>query len=221
VPLRRTHRLRLAAVGAASLSLVACGGGEGTETGRETTSPEAVEETAAAAPAGETVSAKPEIGAEEPQETEGPGAAPKVGELTGFGATREAWESVRGESVPGFADGAAYGRKVRAGTYEYFAVVEYDLMTYYSRAFPEGTDLESAKQIVLEDFPEDAEIIVEDRDDPLCLIVLIESEQVRAVTGHAAAAGFFSEDDYFRQSDVSDATVFSYPDKVGPDLGTC
>jgi hypothetical protein len=218
--LRRTRRLRLAAVGAASLSMVACGGGE-TETPPETRSPEAVEESAAAVPAEETVSAKPEIGTEEPQETQEPGAAPKAGELTGFGATRKAWESVRGESVPGFADGAVYGRKVRGGTYEYFAVVEYDLMTFYSRAFPEGTDLQFAKQIVLEDFPVDAEITVEDRDDPLCVIVLIESEQVRAVTGHAAAAGFFSEGDYFRASDVSDATVFSYLDEVGPDLGTC
>jgi len=144
--------------------------------------------------------------------------------LTGFGATVDAWESIRGDSVPPFNEGSVYGAEVRPGVYEYFGVVADPLVTFYSRGFPDATDLEAAKQFVLTDFPADASIVAEDVGETSCVIVLIESATVAAMTDRGAQVGFFSPDDgggVFDPSDVSDAVVFSSFTGPSDDLGRC
>ena len=118
-------------------------------------------------------------------------ADPKA--LVGYGATIQAWETQHGESVKGFSEGSVYGPVVRDGAHKYVGVRADDRVTFYSRTFPDGTSLEDAKRLVLQDFPEQASISVEDTDEPSCVIVLIDSKKVRRVTGSNATAAFFSE----------------------------
>ena len=148
-------------------------------------------------------------------------------ELLGFGASVDDWESVRGDSVPGFIEGSVYGSEVRDGMHKYFAVMADDTVTFYSRGFPNDTSLNAAMQLVLEDFPDDARIAHEDREEPDCVIALVRSRTVREATGAQATASFFSEPDpsdpdrtALDPENISHATVFSHSGGPG-DLGDC
>ena len=142
--------------------------------------------------------------------------------LTGYGATRQAWDEEHGPWNPEYAEGAVYGDLVRPDTYEYFSVDPGEPILSYYRGFPEGTDLATAKDIVLRDFPGDAVITIEDRDEPRCLIVLIESETVESATGDNAIAAYFSGPDTdFTEADVVDAVVTSAAGSTTDDLGFC
>lgn len=152
-----------------------------------------------------------------------PEPVPEVPKLTGFGATVEDWEDEHGDWVRPYAEGAVYGPVVRDDVHEYFGVTPGDGRIYsYSRAFPEGTDLALAEQLLLKDFPEDARIAVRDDDDANCLIVLIKSATLHKEIGYHATAAFGTSDspDLFRKNDVSDAIV-SLAFESGPDLGFC
>ena len=100
------------------------------------------------------------------------------GELTGFGATRTAWESQQGPEVP-YNNEDAYGTKVDDEQYEYSSVSFQPRVLSYLRAFPRHTTLAEAETILLRDFPRDARTSVTDNDERRCRIVLIESLECR------------------------------------------
>lgn len=186
-----------------------------------TTSPQPTESPTATESASATTTSPPPSPAPKP-------AKPKPPALTGFGATVEAWEDVRGKSNPKYAEGAVYGPEVRPGVHQYFAVFPDPRVTFYSRGFPEGTPLDLAKRLVLDDFPRDARITVVDDDEAACEIVLIESKTVKRVVDSLAIAAFFSEQDpddmdrtALNRSDVSDATLMSHYEGRISDLGMC
>lgn len=152
-----------------------------------------------------------------------PAPTPDTEKLTGFGATVEDWEDEHGDWIRPYAEGAVYGPVVRDDVHEYFGVTPGDgRILSYSRAFPEGTDLALAEQLLLKDFPDDARIAVRDDDDANCLIVLVKSATLKREIGYHATAAFGTSDspDLFRRNDVSDAVV-SLAFESGPDLGFC
>ena len=85
-------------------------------------------------------------------------------ELTGFGATRTAWESQHGPEVPNNNEDA-YGTQVDDEQYEYSSVSFQPRVLSYMRAFPRHTPLAEAETILLRDFPSDAGTNVTDNDE--------------------------------------------------------
>lgn len=142
------------------------------------------------------------------------------GELTGFGATRPAWEAQHGPEVPdNYED--AYGTQVDDEQYEYSSVSFQPRVLSYTRAFPRHTTLAEAETILLRDFPSDARTSVTDNDERRCRIVLIESARVQDVLGDWATASFYGRRQAFDADDVSFAFVTVHASRRARDLGGC
>jgi hypothetical protein len=142
------------------------------------------------------------------------------GELTGFGATRTAWESQHGPEVPNNNDDA-YGTKVDDEQYEYSSVSFQPRVLSYLRAFPRHTTLAEAETILLRDFPSDAGTSVTDKDERRCRIVLIESARLQDVLGDWAIASFYGRRQAFDADDVAAAYVTVHRSRRARDLGVC
>ena len=142
------------------------------------------------------------------------------GELTGFGATRTAWESQHGPEVPGNNEDA-YGTKVDDEQYEYSSVSFQPRVLSYMRAFPRHTTLAEAETILLRDFPGDARTSVTDNGERRCRIVLIESARVQDVLGDWATPSFYGHRQAFVAEDVSSAYVTVHRSRRTRDLGVC
>jgi hypothetical protein len=130
--------------------------------------------------------------------------------------------------VSGYEEGSVYGPIVRPDMNEYFAVLPDPLVDFYSQGFPLGTTLDGAENRVLDEFPEDAKVLVRDTQEPECTIILIQSKTRREAVGSEAIAACFSEQDPsdldrtpLDPNDVSDATLFSDYEGKRRDLGFC
>jgi hypothetical protein len=155
-----------------------------------------------------------------------PSTAPAGDGLTGYGATREAWDSSH-EPAPGYSKGAAFLPLVSGDQPRYASVSgEAGERIYsYTISFTPGTDLKQAKREVLREFPPGASFGVEDADEPRCLLMDIRSRQVEAVMdGYRPMVGFFTDSgsDEALDRDHVDSAIFilASPDET-TDLGMC
>lgn len=175
----------LALAVALALALVGCGGGGGGDeaTGKKAAESRGGEASATASPAA-TESGKQKAA---PAATDG---------LTGYGATREAWNAAH-EQAPGYTDGAAFLPLIDGEQPRYAAVSggAGERIYSYTLSFPEGTNLDEAKRQVLQEFPAGAKFGIVDEDEPRCLIFDVRSPEVEAVMdGFRPAVAFFTKE---------------------------
>lgn len=153
-------------------------------------------------------------------------AAPATDTLTGYGATRQAWDANH-QAAPGFTEGSAYLPLVNGSQPRYAAVsgAAGERIYSYSLHFAAGTDLEAAKAEVLAEFPPGAVFGVEDADETRCLLVDVRTAEVEAVMeGYRPMVGFFTAPDVSEALDRNrvDYAIFTLAaaDET-TDLGMC
>lgn len=196
------------------MALAACG--EAADEEVAATSIGSVSSTPPASASGSTTSVAPS--------SPGTTTSPADG-LTGFGATREAWDSAH-QQAPGFSPGSSYLPLI-GGQPKYSAVLgdPGERILSYTLSFPEGTPLELAKAQVLAEFPSGAYFDIVDDEESRCLLMDIRSEEVEAVLDSARPmVGLFSWPDLdtpFMENDVRSAIfTLAFPDETS-DLGMC
>lgn len=153
-------------------------------------------------------------------------ATPAAGTLTGYGAVREDWDASHAQA-PGMTPGAAFLPMVNGDQPKYAAVSgdPGERILSYEIYFEDGTPLEMAKRIVLQEFPVGAKFGVEDDDEPHCLILEIRSAPVeRFMDGYRPIVGFFSRSEVSEELDTSRvhnaSMIVAGPDEK-TDLGMC
>ena len=106
---------------------------------------------------------------------------------TGFGATKEAWLSAH-EQAPGYTAGAAFLpllQREGSSVPKYAAVSLETPVVMYTLNLADGTSLDDAKNLVLDEFPPGARFGVVEDDEATCLIATIKSPPVqRAMNKH-------------------------------------
>lgn len=95
----------------------------------------------------------------------------------------------------------------------------------YGINFPEGTSLDLAKRIVLQEFPVGAIYGVLDRDEEHCLIAEVRSPQVASLMeGYRPIVGFFTDSPYgetLNTDHVDYASMLVASPEETTDLGMC
>lgn len=161
-------------------------------------------------------------GGQSPSATSAPGSY----ELTGFGATREAWDAHHQEAA-GFYDGSAYLPMVgeRRPYYNSILWEVWERNTIYDLDFGDGTTLEEAKDRILEEFPPGAAFDLTDSDDPRCLIMRIRSTEVEQQISDGKPMvhlyGKPGTKTLFSPSDVPHALLGTTLDREGTVNGGC
>ena len=156
----------------------------------------------------------------------GAASTPSAGALIGYGAIREDWDASH-EQAPGFTPGAAFLPMVNGDQPKYAAVSGElgERILSYEIYFEEGTSLETAKRIVLQEFPPGAKFDVEDDEEARCLILDIRSEPVEAVMdGYRPIVGFFTSPNFSEElvpSHVDNASMLIAAPEETTDLGMC
>jgi hypothetical protein len=148
---------------------------------------------------------------------------PTAGTLTGYGALREDWNSSH-RQAPGMTPGAAFLPMVNGDQPKYAAVSgdPGERILSYEIYFEDGTSLETAKRIVLQEFPAEAKFGVEDNDEVHCLIVDVRSASVeRVMEGYRPIVGFFSRSEILDRSQVHNASMLIAGPEEKTDLGMC
>jgi hypothetical protein len=140
-------------------------------------------------------------------------------DLTGFGATDEAWNEHH-EEDPRFDSGSSYdpdpslGDSVRFNDRYYGVDHESGRVYGYSMRFPSQTGVREAKSVILaSEFPRDAKIAWFKVKDS-CAQMFVRSRKVaRALHGGGALVEFSSGEagDYYESSNVSDAILIGLP----------
>ena len=151
---------------------------------------------------------------------------PTAGALTGYGATRSGWNASH-RQAPGLTPGAAFLPMVNGDQPKYAAVSGEpgERLLSYEIYFEDGTSLEAAKRIVLQEFPPGAKFGVEDDEETRCLILEIRSKPVEAVMdGYRPIVRFFTKPEVgenLQTSHVHNASMLvAGPDET-TDLGIC
>lgn len=151
---------------------------------------------------------------------------PAAGTLTGYGALREDWNASHNQA-PGMTPGAAFLPMVNGDQPKYAAVSgeSGERILSYEIYFEDGTSLETAKRMVLQEFPAGAKFGVEDKDEAHCLIVDIISAPVeRVMDGYRPIVGFFSKSEVSEvldKSQVHNASMLIAGPDEKTDLGMC
>lgn len=78
-----------------------------------------------------------------------------AGKITGFGASRKAWDSAH-DQADGYSKGAAYAPMLEGGQPQYAAVCCEDQILSYTLNMPYGVTLDATQQRVRQEFPADA-----------------------------------------------------------------
>lgn len=158
----------------------------------------------------------------EPSTSAGPGP----GVLTGFAASREAWNAAH-QPAPGFTDGAAFLPLIDGKQPKYYAVNggAGEQILNYSVAMPPRTSFEAAKAEALKEFPAGATFDVTDKDEARCVLMRVRSPEVeKTLDGAMPMVGFFSLPEFgsaFTPSDVRTAIFTLAFEDDGQDLGMC
>ncbi|WP_157693060.1 hypothetical protein [Pedococcus dokdonensis] len=146
-------------------------------------------------------------------------------ELTGFGATRAAWDAHH-EAAPSGVDGSRYLPMVGDKARYDFVFWELDPRAVdYGLHFAPGTTFEQAQTQLLAEFPPGATVDRVDGESPRCLVLRIRSAPVeRAIpTGIPMAVLFGPEgvDPKVSRADIRFALLGTTLDAAGEDLGGC
>lgn len=161
-----------------------------------------------------------------PTPTKAATKAPAQSQMTGYGATREAWDAKHVQAA-GYTPGAAFLPMINGNQPKYSAVSGEpgERILSYSVNFPAGTDLALAKATVLREYPPGAKFGVQDTDEPECLIVEVRSPQVEAILdGSRPRITFFTSSevsDTFVPNHVDDASMLLASADQTTDLGSC
>lgn len=146
-------------------------------------------------------------------------------ELTGFGATREAWDAHH-EVAPAAVDGSRYLPMVGDKARYDFLFWELDPRAIdYGMHFPEGTTLEQAQTQLLAEFPPGATVDRTNGGNPRCLVLRVRSAPVEGTitTGIPRVVLFGPEgvDTRFSRADVRFALLGTTVDAAGEELDGC
>ena len=193
------RRMALISLGVVLAAVSACGTGDGSSTAKSPGTPKTTKTTAKAVLAGG---------------------------LTGYGASREAWDANH-KAAPGFDPGAAFLPLVNGKQPHYAGVTggPGERITSYEVYFPAGTNMAEAKAIALKEAPTGAKFGVEDKGEPHCLLAEVQSPKVEAVMERSRPMVAF-----YTSPDVSDFLVPSHVDYAimtlafadeTTDLGSC
>lgn len=183
--MRRVFTVVLFAV----LVLAGCGDVEP----EQSTSPTATETTQDELSPTPTLTSPDDVNTEE--EADGDGQAAADDGLTGFGATREAWDANH-EQAPGYSEGAAYLPLLDGDQPKYAAVCCDERIISYLLFLPSDTSLDEAQQHVAGELPDDATPGERVEKDGGCVMQLWESPTLQEATGSNVVVTYFEGDEY-------------------------
>lgn len=112
--------------------------------------------------------------------------------LTGFGATRQAWDANH-EQAPGYTGGAAYLPMAYENQPTYATVCCGDQITLYTFMVPMGTNMTEAQALVAGELPDDAvggDLV----DKGGCTMQVWESDALQDAVGSNALITYFLDD---------------------------